>query len=229
MQVGFFVKSHRQRDMIRLDKRSIEKLRREPESGMGYQNVEVEYSDHQLGRGIAYNAQLVVFEDEKKPEFKAGGFESVLEATRESTTPILEVRVVATKRASAVSEKTATDSSEAKDAPLTATARSEEFKRFSAYAADIRLLPNGSWAPSTYATTAADAVHVKTGSQAVARYALPTPTPATNVFTSRPHAGTPIKRGTVAPAFGQPGGGVEVIFPTGTQAGTTTGPVSIPP
>jgi hypothetical protein len=47
------------------------------------------------------------------------------------------------------------------------------------------------------------------------------------VFTGRPDKDTEIQRGVVEPAFGQPGGGVEVIFPKGTQPSTVTGPVEI--
>jgi hypothetical protein len=48
------------------------------------------------------------------------------------------------------------------------------------------------------------------------------------VFTGRPNKDTEIQKGTVEPAFNQPGGGVEVIFPKGTQPTTVTGPQEIP-
>jgi hypothetical protein len=63
---------------------------------------------------------------------------------------------------------------------------------------------------------------------AVRRYALPNPAPASHVFTGSPEPGTDIQRGVAMPLFGQPGGGVEVIFPAGTQPFTVTGPVKIP-
>jgi hypothetical protein len=44
------------------------------------------------------------------------------------------------------------------------------------------------------------------------------------VFTIRPTKGTDIQRGTVEPANGQPGGGVEVIFTSGTTVNTVTLP-----
>ncbi len=79
-----------------------------------------------------------------------------------------------------------------------------------------------------YATTEEDAKNVRTGKEAVARHALPKPAPASNVFTIKPRKDTVIQRGIVEPAYGQPGGGVEVIFTDGTQAGTVTGPEKIP-
>jgi hypothetical protein len=39
---------------------------------------------------------------------------------------------------------------------------------------------------------------------------------------------TVIQSGIVEPAYGQPGGGVEVIFTDGTQPKTVTGPDKIP-
>lgn len=117
----------------------------------------------------------------------------------------------------------------ASDAPDEATAGEEEFKRFSAFAKDRRITPKQGLLPGTYATTAADAKHVATGSQAVARYALPNPMPAIYRFTIRPPAGTPVRRGTVMPAYGQPGGGVEIIFTKGSPDHTVTLPPDVIP
>jgi hypothetical protein len=57
---------------------------------------------------------------------------------------------------------------------------------------------------------------------------LPNPAPAVNVFTIKPVTATPIQVGIAQPAYGQPGGGIEVIFPTGTTLRTVTGPDKIP-
>jgi hypothetical protein len=118
---------------------------------------------------------------------------------------------------------------EAKDAPITLTAAGEEFKRFSPYANDRRVTVGMGLVAGTFATTREDAdAHIKTGMDAVARYALPSDKPASNVFTINPAADTDLQRGTVAPANNQPGGGVEVIFVNGTPDGTVTGPKQIP-
>ncbi len=117
----------------------------------------------------------------------------------------------------------------AKEAPVAATKPGEIFKRFSAYENDRRIRADGSLEPGTFATTEEDARQVRTGKEAVARYALPNPEPAVNVFTIRPVASTPIQYGIAQPAYGQPGGGVEVIFTNGTSARTVTGPDKIPP
>ena len=69
---------------------------------------------------------------------------------------------------------------------------------------------------------------MRTGKEAVARYALPNPKPASNVFTIKPPKDTLIQHGIVEPANDPPGGGVEVLFKDGTQPGTVTGPEKIP-
>jgi hypothetical protein len=116
----------------------------------------------------------------------------------------------------------------AKDGEIEKTKKDEMFKRFSAYQNDNRVNSDGSLKPGSYATTTADAINVKTGKDAVERYALPNPTPAKYVFTIKPKENTDIQRGIVQPAFGHQGGGVEVIFSNGTTLNTVTGPITIP-
>ena len=114
-------------------------------------------------------------------------------------------------------------------APITLTEAAEIFRRFCAYAKDRRITPGRGVTPGTFATTKEDAdANVKTGIDAVARYALADSKPASNVFTISPAKDTELKRGTVQPANNQLGGGVEVIFVNGLPDGTVTGPVLIP-
>lgn len=116
----------------------------------------------------------------------------------------------------------------ASDAPREKTLAAEVFKRFTAFENDRRIMADGSLSSGTYATTEADAKNAKTGVEAVARYALPCLKPAIYVFTVKPLKDTTIQRGIVQPDFGQPGGGVEVLFGDGTAANTVTGPITIP-
>ena len=117
----------------------------------------------------------------------------------------------------------------AENAPVTLTMAGEIFKRFSAYANDRRVTKGMGLTAGTFATTKEDAdANVKTGTDAVARYALPNPKPASNVFTISPAQDTDLKRGTTQPANNQPGGGVEVIFVNGLPDQTVTGPTTIP-
>jgi hypothetical protein len=120
-------------------------------------------------------------------------------------------------------------SAAAEDAPVTLTVAAEIFKRFSAFANDRRVTQGMGLTAGTFATTKEDAdANVKTGMDAVVRYALPNPKPASNVFTINPAQDTDVKRGTTQPANNQPGGGVEVIFVNGLPDGTVTGPTTIP-
>jgi len=117
----------------------------------------------------------------------------------------------------------------AENAPITLTSAGEIFKRFCAYANDRRVTPGKGLTSGTFATTKEDAdSNIKTGADAVKRYALPDSKPASNVFTINPPPDTDLKRGTVQPANNQTGGGVEVIFVNGSPDGTVTGPVTIP-
>jgi hypothetical protein len=119
-------------------------------------------------------------------------------------------------------------SEEAKDAPVTFSSAGEVFKRFSPYSNDRRVTAVMGLVAGTFATTREDAeTYVKTGMDAVARYALPSDKPASNVFTIKPPGDTDVQRGTVAPANNQPGGGVEVIFVDGSPGGSVTGPEKI--
>lgn len=70
---------------------------------------------------------------------------------------------------------------------------------------------------------------MKTGAEAVERYALPNPEPAVHQLWLRPPDPIPVRRGTVQPAFGHKGGADEVIFETGAPTGTCHKRDSIPP
>jgi len=98
----------------------------------------------------------------------------------------------------------------------------EVFKRIAAFESDSRITPDRGLRAGTYATTEADAKNVRTGMEAVARYALPNPKPAIYVLTVKPLKNTAIQRGIVQPEFGQPGKGVEVLFGEGTAPNTVT-------
>lgn len=99
-------------------------------------------------------------------------------------------------------------------AALIATGYPIPYYRFSAFATDRRILPNGDFLPGSYATTHADMPHVPSGFAAVGRYALPNPASARFVYSIHTYT-RPSLMGTAAPNFGQAGGGVEVFFATG--------------
>jgi hypothetical protein len=137
----------------------------------------------------------------------------------EKTALLSESQELSAKAASAAAES----------APIALTENDEIFKRFSAYSNDRRVTAGKGLTAGTFATTKEDAdANVRTGTDAVARYALPNSKPASNVFTISPAKDTELKRGTAQPANNQPGGGVEVIFVIGLPDGTVSGPITIP-
>lgn len=92
-------------------------------------------------------------------------------------------------------------------------AASRTFCRFSAFQPDRRVDPvTGDVAAGTYAAPQSESPFVPTGFVAVGRFALPNNVPASYRYTLRAPAGTRVSFGTVTPAFGQSGGGVEAFF-----------------
>lgn len=96
----------------------------------------------------------------------------------------------------------------------------ESLVRFSAFKNDRRIRPDGSVLPGSYVTSGRDAGLVPSGFAAVGRYALPNPLSAINRFDIEVAGGTPGLVGTVLPAFGQAGGGVEIELTQGAPAGS---------
>lgn len=221
--------------MLKLAESLRSDLLRRPESGMGYQVVEATSPDHKTRRAVVYNAELLIYESEPRRFDLSTTYVRLLESARSATpAEIKSLRVLpratfatlsARESSGATGQKKATP---AKDAPKEKTKAGEVFKRFCAYQNDRRVTSDQSLLPGTYATTEEDAKNVKTGKDAVARYALPDPAPASYVFIIKPDKDTDIQRGIVEPAFDQPGGGAEVFFENGTQPKTVTGPTKIP-
>ena len=140
----------------------------------------------------------------------------------------VNIRTLSASASTQFSNKSVRASQAAKDAITTATTSGEIFKRYSAYVDDFRVTEKRGLSAGTFATTAEDAKNVKTGRDAVARYALENKQSANKRFTISPAKDTNLKRGITEPAYGEPGGGIEVIFVDGTSAGSVTGPDIIP-
>jgi len=105
------------------------------------------------------------------------------------------------------------------------------FHRYSAFNPDRRVDPKtGSFLPGTYAVPASEVPFIPTGFAAVGRLALPNVQPASHHYTVEAPSGTVVEFGTVAPAFGQAGGGVEAFFAAGAtnQLSPPTAPSRIP-
>ena len=199
-------------------------LLNQPESGMGYQIVEATTFHNKINWGIAYNAELLLFDGKPRAMLKAS-YQSLLAKARISTGEIKSLHVVTSMASTSpafVLRETSYEkkSHPAKDAPIERIKEREVFKRFTAYENDHRITSDGRLRSGTYGTTEEDAKHVRTGKEAVALYALPNPKPPSNKWTIKPHKDSFIQYGIAKRAYGQPGGGVEVIFTKGTDPQT---------
>lgn len=91
----------------------------------------------------------------------------------------------------------------------TTLAHDAKFIRFTSTKPDPRFSA-GSLSAGTYLTSVSDSLFVNTGFGTVGRYALPIPVPARHVHEYTIPKGVVLQVGTVAPNWGQAGGGVEV-------------------
>jgi hypothetical protein len=193
---------------------------------MGYQFVEAVTMDGRVKRGTVYNAELLSLDELRNADrlwMQHKSVAEVLNSARSAAGEFRSINVVGI-RAVAQFSRGAAKSGGASDAPRGKTNAGDAFYRFSAFENDRRVTASGALLPGTYATTKADGDQVKTGKEAVERYALPNDEPASYRFSIKPEGGTTIQSGTVQPAYGHAGGGVEVIFSDGTQDHTVTLP-----
>jgi hypothetical protein len=96
------------------------------------------------------------------------------------------------------------------------TSGDEGFIRFTFAVPDPRVnSTTGLVRPGTFCTPYRDGQKLVSGLEAVARFALPVPLPYKHLLLLVPPPGIPMDIGAVAPAFGQSGGGVEALFPSG--------------
>lgn len=214
--------------MFKLTPEETAALRKQPESGMGYQIVDAKEM-FATKRGVVYNGQLLSLDENANADRVVMLTKSVSELRQLSASSAGRFRALTVvqddPRVIKLSTRSAKASGGAKDGPEEKTKEGEVFMRFSAFEDDIRVdKVNKCFVPMTFATTEEDAKNIKTGKDAVARYALPTSDPASYRFTAKPAKDTKIQWGIAQPAFGQPGGGVEVYFADGTQTNTVTLP-----
>lgn len=213
--------------MYRLTQEHTRSLIRQRESGMGYQVVDAATTDNKIKRGIVYNAELLALDENRNSDrlimLRTSASEA-LQTAKSAADTITSLKVVPDPRTTVLSMRSARASTGAKEAENEKTKGGEKFYRFSAFQNDHRVTADRGLVPDTYATTEEDGNTVKTGKEAVERYALPNDDPASHRFSIKPLKDTSIKQGIVQPANGHQGGGVEVIFTNGTTKDTVTKP-----
>src|SRR5581483_1315150 len=217
--------------MWNLSEPAIKSLTELPETGMGFQLIEavvwgnktpllvlnsehaIDLSHVELTPGddpvtILRNGLRIV------DAMKSDIVETVLAAPQPHSFRLLNARIgetpVSASAAVTPAPQAALPSSLVKHVILSAN---RVFHRFSAYNPDRRVDPvTGSFLPGTYAAPASEVPFVPTGLVAVGGFALPNNLPASHHYEIEAPVGTVVDFGTVAPAFGQAGGGVEAYF-----------------
>ena len=101
------------------------------------------------------------------------------------------------------------------------------FCRYLAANTDFRYSA-GELAANTYLSPVVEAPHMPTGFSVVGRLSLPIPLPPRHIFFYELGKGVTIRVGTVSPAFGQAGGGVEILLDKKVAA-IQSGPNLLPP
>ncbi len=131
--------------MLRLTDSNTRALLAQPESGMGYQVVEATLSDNKTKRGVAYNAELLLFEEEPRRIMLSTPYLRLLESARSATGEIKSLRVISRATVTTLSAREPSGivvqkkAGPAKDGPREKTKADEVFKRFSAYPNDRRV------------------------------------------------------------------------------------------
>jgi len=214
-----------------LSENSIGELRNLPETGMGFQLVSASFHGASavfivFNSELAFDLSQVELREGTDPNVILANGVRVLNALRQAGSPLmgrpeprlfalLESRVAIGGPAVApiTPAPIAQPSSLVKNVVLSAN---RVFHRYSAFNPDRRVDPvTGNFAPGTYGVPESEVPFIPAGFAAVGRLALPNINPASHHYVIEAPSGTAVTFGTVAPAFGQAGGGVEALLPTG--------------
>ena len=180
------------------------------EHGLGFQHIETDesYSENAVPRGeyLVFNCELFIpYDYEKEKELRFLG----------STSYESYIQMAKPKRCTSVSNPKKIETSSYNPTTLilsTKTCEDERYWRLSGYANDRRINNLNEVVSGTYLTSDSELAHISSGFGAVGRYALPNPFPSVYAYSVIPKRGLDIKLGTVRPAFGQAGGGVEAVI-----------------
>ncbi len=199
----------------------------QPETGMGYQIVEVQkktyYSRHimiVLNSELAFDAgDYSIYERRMATE----GYSKMFSEASMADINILKVFRHPPSATGMVMERAFSDTSRgAIDSPKEKADGQEVFVRISAYHDDKRIdTVNKCLRSGSFATTLKDYLHtVNNRINPIARYALPNTEIIKWAFYIQPANNDMLQRGIVQPANEQPGGGEEAYFEKGTSKNT---------
>jgi hypothetical protein len=220
-----------------LDQDAVSELLALPESGMGFQwvtaatpgsrspflifnsSIAIDLEDLELRPGddpaVILSNGLKIIEAQRR----MGPTRTIFSAPSLRDFSLLRTRIHAASSVAPVVPRITLTSSLVKKMTLPSV---RAFHRYSAFNPDRRIDPvTGDLARGSYAVPESEVPFLPTGFAAVGRLALPLTAPASHVYSISAQAGTAVEFGTIAPAFGQSGGGVEAYFPSGA--------VNVPP
>lgn len=83
--------------MLKLDEAQTQSLLAQPETGMGYQEVEATLRNNQTEKGIVYNAELMFVGTESRHILKLASYPNVLKSARSAGDEIKSIRVLKTR------------------------------------------------------------------------------------------------------------------------------------
>lgn len=164
-----------------------------------------------IRKGTVYNGELLLWEEEPRTYLAEGVYQRLVKAADSIEARMIElirvVRPAAASRPPTTMEKFAERvlGKPATEGEPKKTKDKEVFMRFTAYINNRRITAEKGFLPGTYATTEADSKNVKTGAEAVERYALPDPKPAKYRYRIDPLKDTVYREGIVQPANGHKG------------------------
>lgn len=215
--------------MWKLEGSEIENLRNLPETGMGFQLIEALAGLNKI-EVLVFNCDRAL--DLSRINLQPGGdpmtvlgnglrvIEAVKGGESEPRRPLLPIRPLNARIGPLPAMTTFPASKVLRIALPSSLVKREKltinriFHRFSAFNPDWRVDPKtGNFVAGTYAAPKSEEEFVRTGFVAVGRFALPNKWPAVYRYEIEAPVGTTVDFGTVAPAFGQAGGGVEAYFP----------------
>lgn len=202
-----------------------------PETGMGYQVIKaIKPGRTTIDNFVVYNSELIVEDNSEFQSYKrkiiTEGFSNILNKADYLSLNIVSVlskKEIKELRFLSESKKSSkgrySGGVGAKDAEKKNADGKEVFVRLSAYADDKRIdFANKKLKPGSYTTTLIDYQTCKRlNDDPVDRYALPNDETIKWAFHIQPKTSDQLQRGTVQPAFGHDGGGIEAYFEDGTS------------
>jgi len=211
-----------------------ETLLEQPETGMGYQLIEAKRPDrYSTQKFIVYNAELIIdlnenFQENKKNLLNEGYVSmfrrsDYLDLSLSAVLSRQELKFVRMLYESSMNERGRSSGKRgADDNPPVPANGKDIFVRLSAYENDRRIdIENKCLLNGTYTTTMEDYLNCKRYNDApIDRYALPNNEKIKWAFHVQPKSYDEYQLGTVQPANGHNGGGIEAFFKNGTSNDT---------